>query len=247
MMVGDRNIVRAPDADALAEAAAHRLIARIAAQPERAAICLSGGSTPQRLYRLLAAEPYRNQIPWERVHWFIGDDRFVPLDDPLSNMGTACRLFLDRCAPANHIHPMAQDVATPDAAAARYEMALKAFYGAPRIDPGRPLFDLVLMGIGPDGHTASLFPGDAAVDETVRWVVGVGEAAVDPFVPRVTLTLPALAACDEMLFLLSGEDKRAVVERVLADPTLPAARARSSKATTWLVDDAAMPEQARGR
>ena len=114
------------------------------------------------------------------------------------------------------------------------------------LDPARPLFDLVLMGVGPDGHTASLFPGDPALDETSRWVVGVPKANVEPFVPRVTLTLPTLASCREMLFEVAGTEKRAILTRVLAGENLPANRARSTGETVWLVDQAALPENFRG-
>jgi 6-phosphogluconolactonase len=238
----NRDIVRVSDAEALADAAAQRLLARIEAQPNRAAICLTGGSSPKRLYQLLAEEPYRSRIPWPRVDWFIGDDRFVSLDDPLSNMGMAKRAFLDRYAPPDRVHPMPVEDTTPESGAERYATMLKTFYGSNAIDPAKPLFDLVLMGIGPDGHTASLFPGYPAIEETSRWVVGVEQAHVAPFVPRITLTLHTLAACAEMLFLVSGHDKQAILARVLEDPKLPAARARSMNKTTFLVDTAAMPE-----
>jgi 6-phosphogluconolactonase len=157
----------------------------------------------------------------------------------------ARRIFLDRLAPAANIHPIPTEVANPDVAAARYERELKAFNGVDRLDPNWPLFDLVLMGVGPDGHTASLFPDYPALQETERWVVGVPEAHVEPFVPRVTLTLPALASCREMLFEVSGASKRAILTRVLAGEPLPANRARSNGETVWLVDTAALPEDSR--
>ena len=192
--------------------------------PGRAAICLTGGSSPKRLYQLLATDAYRSRIPWDRVHWFIGDDRFVAADDPLNNMAMARRLFLDACAPADTIHPIPTDAADPEDAARRYESELKSYYGFSRLNPARPLFDLVLMGVGPDGHTASLFPGYPAVDETERWVVGVPQAHVEPFVPRVTLTLPVLGSCHEMLFEAAGADKRAILTRVFDGEDLPANR-----------------------
>jgi 6-phosphogluconolactonase len=243
----NRKIIAVADAKALAKAAAERLIARIAANGERVAICLTGGSSPKQLYQLLADEPYRSQIPWDRVHWFIGDERFVPATDSLNNMRMARQAFLNRCAPLVNIHPMANSSENPDDAALRYESELKSFYGADHLDPARPLFDVVLMGVGPDGHTASLFPGYPALDEKERWVVGVPQAHVEPLVPRVSLTLPALGSCHEMLFEVAGADKRPILTRVLAGEDLPAARAHSGGETTWLVDRAALPENYRGR
>jgi 6-phosphogluconolactonase len=238
----NRKVITVSDADALAKDAAKRVLARIAANGDRVAICLSGGSSPKRLYQLLATDAYRTQIPWDRVHWFMGDERFVPADDPLNNMAMARRIFLDRCAPAANIHPMPTEAGTPEQAARRYESELKLFYGANELESARPLFDVVLMGVGPDGHTASLFPDDPALDETERWVVGVPEAHVEPFVPRVTLTLPALGSCREMLFEVSGAEKRPVLTRVLEGENVPAKRAHSKGETIWLVDQAALPE-----
>src|SRR5262245_22644959 len=169
-MAGPRKVVVVADPDTLAVAAAERVLARIAAKDGRIAICLTGGSSPKKLYELLASDAHRAKIPWQRIHWFIGDERFVPPDSPLNNMATARRIFLDRFAPSSHIHPIPTDAANPDEAAARYERELKAFYGAASLDPANPLFDLVLMGVGPDGHTASLFPGDPAAERTERWV-----------------------------------------------------------------------------
>jgi 6-phosphogluconolactonase len=243
----NRKIVAVADPAALAKAAAERLLVRIADNGDRIAICLTGGSSPQRLYELLGNEPYRNQIPWQRVHWFIGDERFVPAAHSLNNMRMARQAFLNRCAPLVNIHPIATNAANPDEAAHHYEAELKSFYGADGLDSARPLFDVVLMGVGPDGHTASLFPGYSALAETERWVVGVPEPHVEPFVPRVTLTLPALASCHEMLFEVAGADKRAILTRVLAGEDLPANRAHSTGMTTWLVDRAALPENFRER
>jgi 6-phosphogluconolactonase/glucosamine-6-phosphate isomerase/deaminase len=162
-------------------------------------------------------------------------------------MRMARQAFLNRCAPLVNIHPMATSAADPDEAAHRYETELKSFYGADRLDPARPLFDVVLMGVGPDGHTASLFPGYPAVDEKERWVVGVPTAHVEPFVPRASLTLPALGSCHEMLFEVGGADKRAILTRVLAGEDLPANRAHSIGVTIWLADRAALPENFRER
>lgn len=242
---GARRIIAAADADAVARTAAGRLLSRMSSNPGRVAICLTGGSGPVRLYELLATE-HRAEIPWQRVHWFIGDERFVPPTDPLNNMAVARRIFLDACAPAQNIHPIPTETGNPDASADAYERELKSFYGAAHLDPARPLFDLVLMGVGPDGHTASLFPGYPALAETGRWVVGVPRANVEPFVPRVTLTLPALASCAEMLFQIAGSGKRAILTRLLANENLPADRARSAGETVWLADRAALPEDFRG-
>ena len=106
-------VICVSDANALAKAAADRILARIAANRGRLAVCLTGGSSPRQLYRLLATEAYRSRIPWDRVHWFIGDERFVPADDPLNNMGTARRIFLDSCAPASNIHPIPTGTVDP--------------------------------------------------------------------------------------------------------------------------------------
>ena len=128
---------------------------------------------------------------------------------------------------------------SPEGAARLYEAALKDFYAAERLEPGRPLFALVLMGLGSDGHTASLFPNSPALHEQRRWVVGVEQAGLAPFVPRVTLTFPTLASAREMLFLVSGEEKREILARVLSGDDLPADRAYCEGELVWLVDRAA--------
>jgi len=244
---GQPKLIVAADAEALARVAAERVMARIAANPGRIAICLTGGSSPKRLYQLLGSEAWREKIPWERVHWFIGDERFVLESAPLNNMAVARATFLDRNAPSGHVHPIPTTVDNPDQGAEAYARELQSFYGAKSLDPARPLFDMVLMGAGPDGHTASLFPGYPAIEETGRWVVGVPKANVAPFVPRVSLTLPALASCREMLFEIAGHDKKPILTRLLNGETLPAVRARSNGETVWLVDQAALQKGIRGK
>jgi 6-phosphogluconolactonase len=241
----DREVIVVADPAAQAQAAAERLIARMDANSGRVAICMSGGSSPKQLFELLATDSYRKRIPWDRIHWFIGDERFVPTDDNRNNMRMARQAFLDKCAPPANVHPIATDAADPAEAARGYEHELKSFYGASELDPARPLFDLVMLGVGPDGHTASLFPGYPAVEETRRWVTEVPKANVEPFVPRVTLTLPTLASCREMMFEASGSGKRAILTRVFAGEDLPASRARSRGETVWLLDKAALPENVR--
>jgi 6-phosphogluconolactonase len=243
----DRQIIVVADANAIAETAAKRLISRLESAPGRAAVCLTGGSSPEGLYRLLAEDPWRGQVPWDRVHWFMGDDRLVPENDPLSNMGMARRLFLDKVrAPRGNVHSIPTDANYPEGAANLYQDTLREFYGAERLDRARPLFDLVLMGLGPDGHTASLFPQSRALEEKDRWVVGVAKAGMEPFVPRVTLTVPALASTREMLFMVDGAGKRDILRRVLSGDDLPAARARSDGELVWLLDRAAAPEDRHG-
>ncbi|MBR1123083.1 6-phosphogluconolactonase [Bradyrhizobium lablabi] len=242
-----RKIITVADPAALAKSAADRLSARVSENNGRIAVCLTGGSSPRQLYALLATDAYRGKIPWDRVHWFIGDERFVPADDPRNNMSAARQIFLDECAPTENVHAIPTDADDPNASAEQYAEELKSFYGANNIESDRPLFDLVLMGVGPDGHTASLFPSYPALEETSHWVVGVPKANVEPFVPRVTLTLPALGSCREMLFEVAGTDKRAILTRVFGGENLPANRARSAGETVWLVDQAALPESFRGR
>jgi 6-phosphogluconolactonase len=230
-------MIVAADADALARAAAERIAARFRTAGQRIAFCLTGGSSPERLYHLLAGKPYRDTLPWERIHIFLGDERYVPHRHPLSNFGMVRRLLLDHVALApGNIHPIPTSAGNIEEDARRYEAELRRFYGAERLDPDRPLFDVVLMGVGDDGHTASLFPGRPELDETERWVVGVPQAGLAPFVPRITLTFPTMASTRDMLFLVSGRDKREIVARVLSGADLPAARARSQGHLAWLLD-----------
>jgi 6-phosphogluconolactonase len=228
-----------PDAEAIAGAAADWLIERTAERPEaRFAVALAGGSTPRRLYELLAEPPRRDRLPWARAHWFWGDERFVPPDDPKSNYRMAREAMLARAPlPAGHVHPVPTLGLTPREAAAAYQRELAGFYGADRLDPARPLFDIVLLGLGADGHTASLFPGAAALDERRDWVAAVIGAQTEP---RITLTYPALESSRHVAFLVAGAEKRAAFARLRrGDAAIPAARLRPAGETRVFVDRAA--------
>lgn len=226
------------DAEALARRAAEWLSATLSATPGRTAVALSGGSTPRRLYELLAGPPFSGAFPWERVHWFWGDERFVPRDDPRSNYRMAREALLGRAPiPPGNIHPIPTEGMPPAAAAAQYEETLRSFYGAPRFDPARPLFAVTLLGLGPDGHTASLFPGSPVLGERERWVAAAADAKAEP---RITLTYPALDSSRHAAFLVSGEEKRSAFERLRrGDEALPATHIHPVGALHWFADAAA--------
>lgn len=195
---------------------------------------LSGGRTPGPLYALLASER-RDQIPWEFVHVFWGDERYVPTDDPASNFRMAKNALLDHVpCPAENVHPMPTRFPSPDDAAVDYERTVRAYFGN-----GHPHFDLVLLGMGEDGHTASLFPGSPALGEQARWVVAVTAPADPP--TRLTMTFPVLIRAANIYVLVAGSTKAAALPHVLTgtpDPnTYPAAGLRSTKGTLiWWVD-----------
>ena len=202
------------------------------------AVCLSGGSTPQGLYERLAEAPYRDAFPWSRTHWFWGDERFVPHDDALSNYRMVREALLSRAPiPAINIHAIPTEGLSPEMAAARLSSReLKSFYGAERLDPRRPLFDVNLLGLGPDGHTASLFPGNAVLAERDKWVAAVIGAKPEA---RITLTYPALESSRHAAFLVAGDEKRAIFRRLRrGDESLPAARLHPT-GTLWMFADAA--------
>jgi 6-phosphogluconolactonase len=232
-----RDVQRYPDKAAVGQAAAGWFESEAAQNPGRVAICLTGGSTADILYGRLAELP----LPWDRIHLFWSDERFVPPGDPRNNAGVAQRLLIDRVPiPPAHIHPMPTDSANPGEGAARYEAELKRFYGNDALDPARPLFDIVLNGMGADGHTASLFPGQPTLEERARWCIAA-EPKLDPFVPRMTLTFPVLESCRASAFLVTGESKVDMLDRVLQGEDLPAARLKPLGSLTWFVDKAARP------
>jgi 6-phosphogluconolactonase len=225
--------------EALSRDAAERLVELARRGNGRFAVCLSGGSTPKRLYEDLAAAPLAAQCPWDHLHWFWGDERFVPHDHPDSNFRLASEAFLSRVPiPDGHIHAIPTVPLSPAEAAERYEAALRDFHGADASGK-RWLFDVTLLGLGEDGHIASLFPSSAALDETQRWVVPVARAGS---AARITLTYPALAMSRIVVFLVAGARKRDALARVWAgDSALPATRLRAAGEVWWLVDRAAAP------
>ena len=204
----------------------------------RCTLVLSGGSTPRTLHGLLASD-FRDQVPWGKVHVFWGDERYVSPHDPDSNYRMAKETLLDHVpCPAGNIHPMPTHFPSADLAAYEYEKAtLRRYFGT-----DWPHFDLILLGLGEDGHTASLFPGSPALEEQARWVVAVQAPAEPPL--RVTLTLPALTGAANTYVLVTGSKKAGALHHVLADVndpnTYPAAGLRFTEGTlTWWADQAA--------
>ena len=233
------------DPEALARHVADWLIAAATQNDRPFAVALSGGSTPRRLYELLAGPPYRETFPWARTHWFWGDERFVPHDSSQSNYRMVREAMLARApVPRANVHPVPTKGLTPEAAALAYEQDLRTFYGASALRPDRPLFDVALLGLGPEGHIASLFPGTTILKERTRWVGAVIGAKPEP---RITLTYPALESSREVAFLVAGAAKRAVLEQLLqGDPELPAAHLHPVHGTLRIfADRAAAPREAQ--
>jgi 6-phosphogluconolactonase len=231
-------ITVAPDGAALAEQAATLFVerARLAvAEHGRFSVALAGGRTPVPTYQRLAHPDIRDQVPWNQVHVFWGDERCVPPDDSRSNEGMVRHTLLSLVpVPESHVHPV-RCAGDPEAAANDYEETLRAHFGE------TPRFDLVLLGLGMDGHTASLFPGTAVLRERKRWAAPVRPASKR--LTRVTLTLPVLEQAACAAFLVSGGAKAAIVQRALqpgdSDGGIPARRVRPAGRVHWLLDSAA--------
>jgi len=235
-MSGRPNIETAilDDAEKLAHHAATWLATTAAATTGRFAVSLSGGSTPRRLYELLAGMSF----PWARTHWFWGDERFVPHDDSRSNYRMTREALLAHAPiPEANIHPITTEGEGAEAAASDYERQLQSFYGGDALDPARPFFDVTLLGLGPDGHPASLFPGTSVLGERAKWVAAVLDGKLEP---RITLTYPALESSRSAVFLVAGTEKREMLARLLdGDRVLPAARLRPVGKTLVFADAAA--------
>ncbi len=232
------------DPGALAEAAAEelaRILGDAVSARGAASVVLSGGSTPRRLYALLASEAWQSRVPWERLHVFFGDERHVPPDDPASNYRMAGEELLSRVPlPPGHVHRIAAEEPDAERAARKYEEEIRGHFD---LAPGSfPRFDLVLLGLGPDGHTASLFPGTNALRETRRLAVANWVGKLDAH--RITLTAHVFNRAAAVIFLVSGEDKAPALKSVLTGPCepeqLPAQLIRpESGRLLWLVDRAA--------
>lgn len=240
----DRNIIRCQDADELANRAVQQIITRqqeaIAAR-DRFTLVLTGGSTPEKTYRLLAQPEHATAIDWTKTIIFEGDERFVPWDDARSNYGMARRSLLDTVAiPDGRVFPIPTDTENPEEAATAYEATLRAFFAG----ESRPRFDLILLGLGDDGHIASLFPHYPSLAVTDRWAVASPPGTLPPPVDRITLTYPALNAGRHILFLVAGANKAEAVRDVLeggaTKENRPAVGIQPTDGTvTWLLDEAA--------
>jgi 6-phosphogluconolactonase len=225
------------DKDGVAREAAHRFVGTAAAAIEARGVfrvALSGGTTPNAVFPYLREPPLVNRVDWSRVEFFWGDERSVPPDDPESNFGTAYRMLISQLPgvrPAA-IHRMPAESEDLDAAALAYETELRLVFAVS--GDQLPAFDLLWLGLGPDGHTASLFPGSTGLHEQERWVVPNFWRGANTW--RMTLTYPVINAARETVFLVTGENKQRAVRHVRSGRSrLPAARVRGAN-VTWLLD-----------
>lgn len=249
------------DLEALSRDAAREIVALARASVAargRFVIALAGGNTPRRTYELLA-ERYRDAIDWPRAAIVFGDERAVPPNDERSNYRMVREALLSRVrVPDECVHPVPTHGASAEQAAERYEETLRHVLGdqsgeargrdaaATSPDQPMPTVDLALLGVGPDGHTASLFPGSPALDERTRWAIAVdAPTTVQPAVPRVTTTLAFLDGARAAIFLVAGADKRRVVSEILeareSARRYPAAMVAPRGRVLWMIEQSAAP------
>lgn len=232
-----------PDSPSACRAVADRFVELAAEAIEERGVfrvALSGGGTPKSVYPLLLEPQRRDAVDWSRVEFFWGDERTVPPDDPESNFGVAYHMLIAQLPDVrqDRIHRMPAEAPDLHAAALSYESELRLAFGARGDEP--PAFDLIWLGMGPDGHTASLFPGSDALDETERWVVG--NWAPHPQAWRMTLTFPVLNAARAVIFAVEGANKADAIRRIRDGGSgLPAERV-SGDHVEWIVDAAAVGE-----
>ena len=234
-----------PDTDALAARAVQLIgeaVREAIAARGRFTIALTGGSSPKKTYALLAAAP--DTVDWAKTFVFLGDDRFVPFSSDSSNFEMCRELLLSHVpVPAGQIFPIRTDTATKEEAAALYAETLSQVFGVPLSGPP-PVFDLILLGMGEDGHCASLFPGMPTLTVTDKWVVSSPPGTLPPPVDRVTFTFPVLNAARNVLFQVDGEKKASVVRDILGGHSAvdvhPSAGVRPNNGKLlWLLDTAA--------
>ena len=229
------------DIDALSVGALEEVIRvtnEAVASRGRCAISLSGGHTPEKMFSLWAQEKYSADFTWERVHFFWGDDRYVKYSDSLSNFGVARKLLFDKVA-AN-VHPMPTEMDDPKEAALAYASEMRSYFGT---EP--PAFDVQLLGLGGEGHTASLFPGNPALGEQESWVLPVTVPATPP--QRLTMTYPVINQARHTYFLVAGASKKEILTAISGEPDTglsqyPAARVKPSGTLFWYLDNAAAPD-----
>ena len=233
------DIVTFPDPHTLCLDAAYRLIALAAAKTRSGgvfSVALAGGRTPAMLYTDLAELPLRTTIDWEKVHLFFGDDRFVEPESDFSNYRLANDSLISKVPiPLENVHRIKTEMKDIEEARNLYETDLRSFFSTPY-----PRFDLILLGMGEDGHCASLFPGKAALQETSSWVT-VSEPGLKPFVPRITVTYPVLNHARNLLFMVAGADKAEALQKVMEGPfdpdNLPSQKVSPIDGShTWLID-----------
>lgn len=236
-----------PNDDALAAYAADVFVqaAREAiAVRGRFTVALTGGSSPHKTYELLAREPLSKDVDWSKTFVFLGDERFVPSDDERSNYGMCRRLLLAHVPlPSGQVFPIPTDTVTPEEAALAYAETLAHVFGQPSTGPA-PSLDLILLGMGDDGHCASLFPSMPTLHVTDRWVIASPPGTLPPPVDRVTFTFPVLNAARQVIFLIEGEKKAAPVRDIFEGGATmeqhPAAGVNPTHGTlTWLLDETA--------
>ena len=229
-----------PDPAALAHHAAGWLTSKALAANGPFRVALSGGSTPKALYELLASDEFRSRFPWQRVSWYWGDERFVPSDHAESNYRMAREAMLAKApVPPENIHPVPVN-GSPEDGTRQYEQTLQDAYGGTILDPTRPLFDVMLLGIGSDGHTASLLPEEPVLQERKRWVAVVPHGRPEI---RITMTYPVIESSRHVAFLVTGRDKAAVFREIRAGGSkVPSARVRPVGDLVWFVDRSAAGE-----
>jgi 6-phosphogluconolactonase len=227
------------DLEALSRSVAETLEAtasRAIASRGRFSIALAGGGTPRTLYELLARD-FRSRISWSAWEIFFGDERCVAPYHPLSNYGMVAAALLSQVnVPERQVHRMEGEL-VPEEGARSYEHEMRRVLST---GPSSPVLDVALLGVGADGHTASLFPGNPALDERERWVLAVEAPVTSPPRDRITLTVPVLSAAREVYYLCAGAGKRDIVREILSESatgrSFPAARVRGTARTIWFLD-----------